>query len=383
MMGRETKILLALLGTLSSGFVGVLGSKLFVPRPPDGAGPDVHLPASDHDAGPIVEPPSFDRLERSMFSATDLPADAPASGDAGDGGVEEGGPTGDLLATDENAAGGLLEPPSFWQDEASGEPPNTEPEDATPQDAEPTEQVAMPASPPFGAAASDSPGGGEEATFAEGSTDSPAMQPPAGFRETTPVAASPLSESPPAFAAVDDTAAVAASSFTSDPLGGQPLDPPGRFTPPPDAMPIASGSHVVSPGDSWWSIAERAYGDGRLYKPLFAWNRAIDPRVTLAAGTRLEVPPMNALATAHGALLPPDAALVASPPDAAVLQTSAVAPVASAGHTVVVREGDTLISIAREQLGASSRWRELYEANRATLGSSPGPLTAGTQLVLP
>ena len=52
MMGRETKILLTLLGTLSSGFVGVLGSKLFVPRPPDGAGPDVHLPARAHDDGP-------------------------------------------------------------------------------------------------------------------------------------------------------------------------------------------------------------------------------------------------------------------------------------------------------------------------------------------
>ncbi|NBX30334.1 hypothetical protein EBR04_07830 [bacterium] len=39
-MGRETKILLGLLGLLAGVFVGVLSMKLFVPRPPDGAGPD-------------------------------------------------------------------------------------------------------------------------------------------------------------------------------------------------------------------------------------------------------------------------------------------------------------------------------------------------------
>ena len=151
-------------------------------------------------------------------------------------------------------------------------------------------------------------------------------------------------------------------------------------------MPIAAGSHTVTGGDTWWSIAERAYGDGRLYKPLFAWNRAIDPRVSLAPGTRLEVPPINALATAHARLLPSDLAAAVGP--AEIVQTSATelpgqANLVPDGQTIVVREGDTLISIAREQLGSSSRWRELYDANREALGRSPGPLTPGTQLVVP
>jgi len=168
--------------------------------------------------------------------------------------------------------------------------------------------------------------------------------------------------------------------------GGGDLGVPAAFLPPPDALPIAAGSHVVTTGDTWWSIAERAYGDGRLYKLLFAWNRAIDPRVSLAVGTQLEVPPLNSLSTAHADLLPKDLATTASVASSAggVVQTSAVAPVgADLGETVVVRPGDTLISIAREQLGSSSRWRELYEANRETLGRSPGPLAPGTQLVLP
>lgn len=172
--------------------------------------------------------------------------------------------------------------------------------------------------------------------------------------------------------------------------GAVAMEPPGRFTPPIEAMPISEGSHLVVAGDTWWSIAERAYGDGRLYKPLFAWNRAIDPRVSLSPGTRLEVPPINSLATAHAGLLPSD--LATAVPASGLVQASAVMPLeqpavsgaaAAGATTVTVRPGDTLISIAREQLGSSARWRELYEANREVLGRSPGPLTPGTQLVLP
>jgi nucleoid-associated protein YgaU len=63
---------------------------------------------------------------------------------------------------------------------------------------------------------------------------------------------------------------------------------------------------VARDGDSWWSLAERAYGDGRLYRALFAWNRTIDPRVSLTPGTRLEIPPAATLRTAWPALLPRD-----------------------------------------------------------------------------
>lgn len=378
-MGRETKILLTLLGTLSSGFVGVLGSKLFVARPPTGAGPDVHLPIRDQESGPIVEPPSFDRLERSIFSATDA-----ASGDgAADANPPDAEPAADALA-DSQESDGLREPPTFWQrDEQPGAFDVADGEDSGPADAASEPAVGFPRSPPFG--------------FSDVDTDeSEAGGGPSSFELPTDAAESDLLlAGSPAAGDMNDAGGVPPGAASEPPAGiedadsrpsygGLAVEPPGQFAAPPDAMPIVSGGHVVTAGDTWWSIAERAYGDGRLYKPLFAWNRAIDPRVALAPGTRLEVPPLNELATAHAGLLPKDTALDSAPLTGGVLQTSAAEPVgAAAGAVVVVREGDTLISIAREELGSSSRWRELYEANRETLGRSPGPLAPGTTLVLP
>ena len=94
----------------------------------------------------------------------------------------------------------------------------------------------------------------------------------------------------------------------------QPLIPPAptapSFLPGPlpepqrvNNLPIA-GSYVTQPGDSWWSLAERSYGDGRLYRALFAWNRALDPRVALTPGTRLDIPPQPRLQAAWPKLVP-------------------------------------------------------------------------------
>jgi nucleoid-associated protein YgaU len=383
MMGRETKILLALLGTLSSGFVGVLGSKLFVPRPPDGAGPDVHLPAGDHDGGPIVDPPSFDRLERSTFSATDLPGDVAAASDSS---YETSAATAMVAADGE--ADNLLEPPTFWQPDS--DPGGTEAgggEHAVAADGLGDPAVGFSRSRPFGVAEVDSADiDADRGYSAAAETADPAFTGANGDVGSADFRTFQAGDSFPHAGGDQNLTAHAGDRFSRSPDAGLPMEPPGRFTPPTDAVPISSGSHLVTAGDTWWSIAERAYGDGRLYKPLFAWNRAIDPRVTLTPGTRLEVPPFDDLATAHGSLLPKDTALAAGSSGGTVEQTSAIESVTPAGpaaEMVVVREGDTLISIARDQLGDSSRWRELYEANRETLGRSPGPLTPGTQLVLP
>jgi nucleoid-associated protein YgaU len=69
-------------------------------------------------------------------------------------------------------------------------------------------------------------------------------------------------------------------------------------------MPVA-GEYLVEAGDSWWNVAERAYGDGRLYRALFAWNRARDRRVSLTPGTRLDVPPLDRLQAAWPRLASP------------------------------------------------------------------------------
>lgn len=85
-----------------------------------------------------------------------------------------------------------------------------------------------------------------------------------------------------------------------------PLPPPAYLEPrvPPARPTPIVGAHVTTEGDTWWSIAERAYGDGRLYRALYAWNRRLDPRVSTAPGTRLEIPPQPKLAAGWPRLMP-------------------------------------------------------------------------------
>jgi nucleoid-associated protein YgaU len=117
---------------------------------------------------------------------------------------------------------------------------------------------------------------------------------PAAFAEPDPLAAEtvgralPIATTPAPLAAPAAAAApVAATSYV------------------PAAMPAtAGGTYVAAAGDSWWSLAERTYGDGRLYRALYAWNRAIDPRVSLVAGTPLQLPTRAQLATAWPRLVP-------------------------------------------------------------------------------
>lgn len=120
--------------------------------------------------------------------------------------------------------------------------------------------------------------------------------------------------------------AFAEPAATIDPLPAAPREEPADLLPPAAysargasvplaseargaSVPLASttpiaGAHVTAPGDTWWSIAERAYGDGRFYRALYAWNRRLDPRVSTAPGTQLEIPPQPKLAAAWPRLMP-------------------------------------------------------------------------------
>lgn len=206
-MGRETKLMLGLLATLAGVFLGVLSMKLLVPRPPAGAGPDVHADVAVTEPHDLVDPPALDQPE------TVEPAAAPAVA---------------IMAPPEQSA-----PPQSRFAPAAIRAGDTPP---------------APLHDPF------------VTTASLERRDEPAAESPAG-----------------AFAA---------------------SQPPGPAVP--------AAAYVTRPGDSWWSLAERAYGDGRLYRALFAWNRAIDPRVSLVPGTPLEIPPPERLHAAWPALLPAD-----------------------------------------------------------------------------
>jgi len=226
-MNREKQILLGFLGLLCGGFVAILGAKLFIPRPPAGAGPDIDAPSRVAEPQLVVEPP-----------ALDAPDDRPLPAATPD------------------------DPPPAFDRYAGRSAFATRDDEVT------------------------------RAAFVD--------DPPGGDQTEPPSADSP--DVPPA-----DVAAVTRVSTTpTNPLA----DVDMAVAPEPHAKPDAvRDSHVTAPGDSWWAIAERAYGDGRYYKALYAWNRQVDPGVSLVPGTRLEIPPVGRLEGAWPRLVPAPAAV--------------------------------------------------------------------------
>ncbi len=218
-MGREKKMLLALLSVLVCAFVGVLLTKLLVPRPPTGAGPDVHAEDSAAKSHDLVEPPAF------------------------------------------SSGGGSESTTSFAESRSR----------RTTSD--------------FGGGPRFSNSAGEASAQAA-SRQSELMKQELMKQELTkqdPFVRPAALEQPLSAATLDAV----------------PVIPTGPSGPPSRSTGVAAGSwYVAAVGDSWWSLAERAYGDGRLYRALFAWNRVLDPRVSLAPGTRLEIPPQSRLEAA-------------------------------------------------------------------------------------
>lgn len=240
-MGRETKLLLALLATLAGVFVGVLSMKLLVARPPVGAGPDVDVAVAEpHE---LVAPPTLSAVSAATAADRRRERDVSATGDEQGAGIDPAAAVGDRPRRDPFVA-----PASFEQPPAGVEP---EPE-------------------PPNAAGRDAGGPRPPSALAAPAPDLPPPGTPVQFPQAIEPAGTPPQ--------VD----------VSVPVRGP-----------------AAPSYVTAAGDSWWDLAERAYGDGRLYRALFAWNRTLDPRVTLAPGTRLEIPPRERLEAAWPRLAVP------------------------------------------------------------------------------
>jgi len=51
--------------------------------------------------------------------------------------------------------------------------------------------------------------------------------------------------------------------------------------------------------------------------------------------------------------------------------------------TYVVKSGDSLSKIAKLELGSSSKWQLIYNANQKTIGKDPNKLKPGQKLVMP
>lgn len=63
--------------------------------------------------------------------------------------------------------------------------------------------------------------------------------------------------------------------------------------------------------------------------------------------------------------------------------SSSRSDIKSKSKTYTVKSGDTLSKIAKLELGSSSKWREIYSLNKATIGADPNKIKPGQKLVLP
>lgn len=289
-MGRETRILLGFLGLLAGLFVGVLSLKLLVPRPPAGAGPDVHGDVAFPVRQALVPPPvagprAWDFTAAPPLVVTAIP---PANEAAAIPSV----PTADRFSA---VAVGPDPEASRFPTPASDDLAGA---NALPMNRDPFVQPAA------GVEMLDTPETATRSRFAaRGDDHAAAIMPSASIP-----AVEEADLAPDALPAPPDPAerfSRFGDAGTVDRFGGADtglVSTPDRSAP----LPVApvEGSHLVVTGDSWWTLAERAYGDGRLYRALYAWNRTLDPRVALLPGTRLDIPPVDRLAAAWPGLVP-------------------------------------------------------------------------------
>jgi nucleoid-associated protein YgaU len=59
------------------------------------------------------------------------------------------------------------------------------------------------------------------------------------------------------------------------------------------------------------------------------------------------------------------------------------APAQASGETYEVQSGDTLLSIAQQYYGDPTLWRQIYDANKDTIGTDPDKLQVGMKLTIP
>ena len=139
-------------------------------------------------------------------------------------------------------------------------------------------------------------------------------------------------------------------------------------------------------GDTFPALAQRFYGDPSRLATL---KRLNEGRSEVQPGERVLVPifdldaaqPSAALAVApketHAAAVPASAPKTSAPAGAT---SSPSGP--SGARTHVVKEGESLWKIAKQELGSGARWNEIYEANRDVL-PTPESLHTGQKLRVP
>ncbi len=129
-------------------------------------------------------------------------------------------------------------------------------------------------------------------------------------------------------------------------------------------------------GDSLRAIATKYYGDATKITIL---RRSNEGRTEVQPGEKILVPVYDGDAPETSA---PETASANPAPSAAPTSAPAATKSASGTRTHIVKEGESLWKIAKQELGSGARWKEIYEANRDVL-ATPDAVHAGLRLRIP
>lgn len=135
----------------------------------------------------------------------------------------------------------------------------------------------------------------------------------------------------------------------------------------------AEKTYKIASGDSLYAIAKKFYGDSNLWKKLAAANAGkVGENGSLRVGSTITIPSKEELTGKSDTR-------VAAKPDAKV-EPKTVKQEAGKTKSYQVRPGDTLMNIARQQLGSASRSGEIASMNKM---DPDDDLLAGAILKLP
>ena len=131
--------------------------------------------------------------------------------------------------------------------------------------------------------------------------------------------------------------------------------------------PQPSNEITVKPGDTLSQLSLKYLGSSKHWEKILKHNNMKDAS-ELRAGMKLKLPTLD------------------NTPTPATPQTTSTTPRSTqpvtSSKTYTVKSGDSLIRIAKRELGDGSRWQEIFKLNKATL-KSPDAIKVGQTLKLP
>jgi len=147
--------------------------------------------------------------------------------------------------------------------------------------------------------------------------------------------------------------------------------------------PMSGGRYKVRPLENYWKISENVYGTGAYFRALAECNRRAIPREDeLAVGDVIVTPSIDSLERDYPDLCPRRERRQSLVRQASL--SSLPDPTPGPGERLyIVQPGDSLFDIARFELDDVSRYMEVYERNRDTIGDDFNYVVPGMKLILP